>query len=203
MNQLETIIFDLGGILVPEKWDVILKGIAQEIDVNPIKLSELIDPLKPYATTGDLSLLQVYSKVAESLENGDPQQLLDTHMKLYEEHGTERDQRIIDLIERLKKDYDVVCLTNAEREVTDFNKSRGLFDYFNRAFISCDMGLGKPQRGIYFQVLIELGIEEAQRILFIDDKREYIDGAREIGMNAIKYQNHGQLMRDLRQFEVI
>jgi len=199
---IETIIFYLGGVVVPEGWSVTQAKIAQEAKTTTDRLAEIINPLRPYATRGKLTLLEVYSKVAKELGLDNPQGLLDTHMELYKKYGTERNQDVISLIKKLKKNYRVVCLTNAEKEVTNFNRERGLFDYFDRAFISCDMGLMKPNIEIYEKALRDLNIGFG-KAFFIDDKREYVEGARDVGITAVRFKTYNKLEGDLRLFNIL
>ena len=201
--MIETIIFDIGGVLVPEKGNLINGEIAKYLGITPMKLSEISMDLKSKATIGDITFLQVYSEIVGRLEKDiDPQNLFDKHLELYEIDCTERNPKIIELIEKLKKEYKVVCLTNTEIEISEFNRKRGLFDYFDRSYISAEMGLMKPQKEIYLGVLKDLDISSG-KALFIDDNQKYVDGARDAGISSILFKNYTQLIDEMNLFGVV
>jgi putative hydrolase of the HAD superfamily len=56
--------------------------------------------------------------------------------------------------------------------------------------------LAKPELAIYELLLVQLGTEP-EETLFLDDKLENIEAAREMGMKAIQFSTVEQLRRDL------
>ena len=59
-------------------------------------------------------------------------------------------------------------------------------DFFERVFLSYEMGLAKPDPEIFLQMM-EAGNMEAADTLFIDDNRDNVEMARSLGIHA--YQN--------------
>jgi putative hydrolase of the HAD superfamily len=62
----------------------------------------------------------------------------------------------------------------------------GLAAHFDRLFFSCHLGARKPQLEFYRQVTDKLGISP-NRLLFVDDQRPNVEGARAAGWNADLY----------------
>lgn len=99
----------------------------------------------------------------------------------------------LDLVRQLKAQYQVGILSNTneihieavyaqlqtEHNLTNFDS---LFDW---VFYSHEMGLTKPNRDIYQQLLLELGTT-ANRVLFFDDLKANVDGAASIGIQAVQ-----------------
>ena len=54
-------------------------------------------------------------------------------------------------------------------------------------FVSCRMGVRKPDAAIYRQAAAELGVDPA-RCLFVDDREVNCAGAREVGMGAVRFE---------------
>jgi len=50
------------------------------------------------------------------------------------------------------------------------------------------VGVVKPQPEIYYSALSKLGVEPAEAI-FVDDVEKYCEGARQLGMQAIQYED--------------
>lgn len=200
--MITAIIFDLGGILVPEAGNSIQEGMAMYLAIPQKSLAEFTAPLKAKLTTGEMTLHEMYDSLAKSrgfsLAADD---MLKRHFELYEQHQTARDTNIFWLVEKLKQNYIVPCLTNTEEEIADYNKQHGLFDIFHRAFISTDMGMKKPDRNIYDAVIKELGCRPADAI-FIDDNPDYIQGARQAGIDSILYKGFEQLTQKLSSYGV-
>ena len=55
---------------------------------------------------------------------------------------------------------------------------------FRKVFVSSEMGLRKPEPAAFAHIAAEIGVR-LDRILFFDDTRVNVDGARAIGMPAV------------------
>lgn len=200
--MIKTIIFDLGGVLVPERRDRI-------IDEMTIFLGQPFDKIKaPFekeVSSGKMTLLDMYRSILKKVDkNFSPEEALKKHISLYlkimynpRNGKLNLDKDVLDFVLELKKKFRVVCLTNTEKETADINKERGgIFEYFDKSFLSSDMGLRKPQLEIYLEVLKNLG-NEASEVVFIDDNLEYVRGAETIGIKSVHFKNLKQLKKEV------
>jgi HAD superfamily hydrolase (TIGR01509 family) len=82
----------------------------------------------------------------------------------------------------------------------------GLVDAFDEVILSFEVGLAKPDPGIYREALRRVGVEP-ERAVFVDDQQEYCDGAASIGIqtylidrtgDATPDENGHRVIRDLR-----
>jgi len=105
---------------------------------------------------------------------------------------------VLALIQELRRRHVVACLTNTEVEVGRFNRERGLFAPFDRAFLSTELGLHKPARAIFERVLADLGCVPPEAV-FTDDSQENAEGARAAGMRAIHYRDFEGFSMELAQ----
>jgi putative hydrolase of the HAD superfamily len=97
----------------------------------------------------------------------------------------------------------VGALNNEARETNDFRfKKFGLRDLFDVAFSSCYLGLRKPEPAIYKRALDILG-KQPERVLFIDDRQENVDGARGVGIKGLRFDGADSLRRDLASLGVL
>lgn len=199
---IKTIVFDLGGVVVPECENFILNEFAQYLGITRKKLDKLIKRSKPRATSGKVTLLHLCEKVVKkSKRDIRPEDALAFYVNEYKKTSTCRDSSMLELIERLKRKYIVVCLTNTEVEIADFNKQNGLFDIFHQSFISTEMKTRKPKKKIYRAVLKSLK-NKPYEVIFIDDNPSYLDVANILGMNTILYTNYEQLIKELQILSV-
>ena len=194
---IKTIIFDLGGVVVPECENFILNEFAKYLGITRQKLDKMIKRSKPRATSGKVTLLHLCERVVKKTKKDiTPEQALEFYVNEYKKSSSSRDKDVVELINKLKRNYFVVCLTNTEVEIANFNKEIGLFNMFHMAYISTELKTRKPKKKIYKAVLKDLG-DKPNEVLFIDDNQSYIDVANIIGMNTILYTDCDQLIKEL------
>lgn len=95
------------------------------------------------------------------------------------------------------------ALNNEARATNDYRFTKfGLREVFQVAFSSCYVGLRKPDPAIYRRALDILG-GSPQRVLFIDDRQQNVDGAAAAGMKTIRFQGADALRSELAELEVL
>ena len=109
------------------------------------------------------------------------------------------DQRILERIKALRKEYTSVLLTNFPRHIHDFIKTDWIIDgAFDHIIASCDVKLIKPDPAIY-----ELALERAgclpQESVFLDDREPNVRAAEELGIHGILFRNPDQGLRELEK----
>ena len=99
----------------------------------------------------------------------------------------------IDLIKKLKQNHRVGVLSNtneihiqgvnailqAEFQLDNFHS------LFDRVFYSHEMGMAKPSEEIYRQLVMELDTQP-EKILFFDDLKVNVEGAKDVGIQAVQ-----------------
>lgn len=73
-------------------------------------------------------------------------------------------------------------------------------DQFDHLTFSAEINLIKPDAAIYEHSLRGVGVAGSEA-LFVDDKEHNVQGARAVGMQAIRFQSVEQLAEDLRGLE--
>lgn len=191
------IVFDVGGIVVYEAGDVIDRSIAGKLGIPLERFQELARPLFDRATSGEITLGDMYRHLVEQVDSpASADELLEHHLSLYHEHSTRRNPDVLALVADLRTRFHVACLTNTEPEIAALNLDAGLFDPFERAFLSTELKMRKPQLEIYRHVLAELQCEP-ENAVYIDDRQAYVDAAAEVGMHAVLFRDAGQIRGEL------
>lgn len=96
--------------------------------------------------------------------------------------------------------YRTAVLSNTEVPVMQyFHQQR--YDMFDVLVFSCAEGVKKPDRKIYELTLEKLGSLPEQSV-FIDDNPEYINGAKEVGINTVLFQSVGQVKNELARLSI-
>jgi putative hydrolase of the HAD superfamily len=91
-------------------------------------------------------------------------------------------------------------LMTINNESAELNQHRleqfGLRDIFIAFFSSCWVGVLKPARRIY-EVALAMSQAEPGNSVFIDDREQNLEPARELGMQTIRFTDAHQLRQDL------
>lgn len=98
----------------------------------------------------------------------------------------------LELILKLRENFQVGVLSNtnlihikAVNKILWEDHSLENFDpIFDWVFLSHEMGLAKPSAEIYEKMLVDLGTS-ADRVVFFDDLIANIEGAKEVGIQAV------------------
>lgn len=105
-------------------------------------------------------------------------------------------QRTFNYIRELKGQYKIGLLSNANHGVIERKIPTNLLELFDDVVVSAEVGLMKPSPEIFRLAAKRLNVRP-EEVVFIDDHAEYLQGAREAGMQAILYQDLGTLKKDL------
>lgn len=109
----------------------------------------------------------------------------------------------VELMEALiDQGRDVTMLTNFAADT--FVEAKQRFAFLNRprgVTVSAEIGMIKPDRGIYDHHAATFGLEPAATI-FIDDSQKNVDGAKAAGWQAVLFQNAKTLEADLERFGI-
>jgi putative hydrolase of the HAD superfamily len=75
------------------------------------------------------------------------------------------------------------------------------YDMFDALTFSCAEGVAKPQQEIYEVAAHKLGMVPTQCVL-LDDRLDFVEGARQAGMKGIVYEGLPQAKRELASLGV-
>jgi HAD superfamily hydrolase (TIGR01509 family) len=190
MEQIESVIFDWGGVLIDDLRPGLLKYCA-----NTFGLAQ-----EDYAPTHDLFLDEFHKglvseevfwqKVCERLNKPMPE-VPSLWTEAFKSAYVPRPE-VFSLASTLRRSgYKTALLSNTELPTVEF--CRGFdYDMFDMLVFSCVEGTMKPERRIYEITLERLGTE-ARRSVFVDDRDDYVQGAKEAGINAIIFENLEQV----------
>lgn len=107
-----------------------------------------------------------------------------------------------DLIRRMHSRHPLYLLSDTNEIHFGWVRERvevlRLFDEF---VLSCEVGIMKPEPGIYLEALRRSGLP-AHACVFIDDRSENVAGARNVGMRAIRFESPTQCAAELAKLGV-
>ena len=105
---------------------------------------------------------------------------------------------IDDLLINLKQHYKLVALTNTNyiHDKVWRKKYAGTLTHFEKIYASHDMGTRKPEAQAYQLVLDYLGCD-ARETIFLDDNKNNVAGAKQLGIETILVTSFEQLKQEL------
>lgn len=107
------------------------------------------------------------------------------------------------VLSKLKQDYHLSLLSNTSSP--HYNKLRDrfdFFDYFDKLFLSYEVGVMKPDEAIYNHVLSVLDIPP-EAMAFFDDGARNVEAARKLGVHAYQVNSPEEIMAIAEGFRTI
>ena len=104
------------------------------------------------------------------------------------------------ILTELSPSYEVACLSNCNE--VHWARLETIRPHFDRAFLSFEMGLVKPDPGIFERVLLELDVRP-ERITFFDDSDENLHAARALGLRAERVRGVKELRARLGELGML
>ena len=185
MKLKKCILFDLGGIFVPDNTKLLNAEIARYLGIPEKEMAALWTAALPELFTGRMKIIDFYESHFGS--RFDSKFLLQMHLDIYKK-GFQMDPSMLELLKLVNREYTTACLTNTEIEVSEINAGLGLYDNFHYRFLSTEMHRMKPNRDIFILSMQTLGAS-AKDIIFIDDKEENIKTGQALGFETILFES--------------
>ncbi len=199
MQTIKAVIFDWGGVLIDDPRPALMRYCAKALGVSEETYVKAHNKFMDDFQKGLLSEQIFWAKVCKELNRPKPQVRSLWGDAFRAAYSPRTD--MFSLVARLKKNgYRTALLSNAEVPAMQFFGELR-YDMFDVAVFSCAEGMIKPARKIYEITVDRLGCDPEQAV-FIDDRQENINGAKEAGLNAILFKNVEQVKTDLTRLGV-
>lgn len=197
-NNLKGIIFDLGNVLIDVRWDLCLERLREKNPRIDIQFQnffrdklELFQNFEMGKISDEIFLSEIRDYIGSDL---DTNALARNISDIFVEKTA-----ITSKLNKLSQNYKIYMLSNT----SSMHKKFGWGDYdflkyFDRLFLSYEIGLIKPMNEIYEFVEKEICLNYDEFIYF-DDIKEYIEGAKNRGWNAIHVTSEQNLIKALNE----
>jgi putative hydrolase of the HAD superfamily len=177
--EIKAIIFDLTGVLFPvQPW------VGERPDRE--------DLLKIKKVASDIYDKNLISKeyLKEKIFQADYSQ---EQLEAIYNSLTVIDENVLDLVKKLSEKYPLYSIANEVEKWTDIREDLyGFRKYFKKLYISSEVGMRKPEEGIYKLFLTETGLQP-EECLFIDDKPINIEAAKNLNFQTFLYKDFNNL----------
>lgn len=202
MNKIDTIIFDLGGVLVDWNPEYVYKNVFQDTEKMNWFLSEVCSPEWNIEQDGGRTIAEAEQLKIEEF----PEYEKEIKMFYKEWHRMFKGviEENIELFYKLKKSgkFKIYGLTNWSAEKWD--KALELFPFlndFDGIVVSGKEKIRKPFPEIYELLLNRFSIIP-EKAIFIDDNLDNVDSAKQIDINSIYYTPATKLKEVFKTYNV-
>jgi len=200
MKPVDTVIFDLGNVLLPFDWGIARKRMCDRTGCSRRELEDyfVTTPHLAQLEIGQLTAQQFFEIVARDLRfTGNRAEFDEIWSNIFT-----ADDAMFRLAQTLKGFYRRFLLSNTLPQHIEFVFAKyPVLRDFDGHILSYEVGLVKPDRRIYELTVQKFGIV-AERAVFIDDLPTNVEAARTTGLQAIQHKNFQTTRRELTRLGI-
>jgi len=204
--MIKSIVFDIGGVVIKEDAEKARDILCDKFGINNFyfKKYTLDNLAKSYR--GELHYNDFFKGLVRELNLDKSHTDLVNEWVSAREKTSKLNQKIVDLITELKKrNFVLGCLSNTTYLNDRVDIRKNIYELFNIKVLSNKIGIMKPEHNIYKNLLNRLkgnGINPFE-VLYIDNEEQNLIPARQLGMNAIRFENPAKLRKELIKLNIL
>jgi epoxide hydrolase-like predicted phosphatase len=188
---IRAVIFDIGGVLEytpPTGWQ---ETWARRLGLEPAEMTRWVGPLWQPGATGGTTLADLERHTAEVL-NLSPDDLRALMADLWAEYLGTLNSELATYFSGLRPRYRTGILSNSFVGARENERAAyGFEDMCDVVVYSHEEGIAKPDPRFYRLACERLGASPHEAV-FLDDTQVCVDGARAVGMTAIRFTGNAQ-----------
>lgn len=199
--MMTTIIFDLGGVILPLDTQATRQKFLQytKKDIQEWMAFGYPHQIIQKFEMGKISEREFFDELAELLEyNHECYYLKEAWNAMLLPIPKEN----IDFLLKLKQHYQLILLSNTcethihrfEEMLTQKYQINSLEEIFHQVYFSCRIGIRKPDPKIFQKILKDNQLN-ASEIIYFDDTKTHIEAAQKLQIKSILYP-HNQLLEN-------
>ena len=202
-KYIKVIFFDIGGVLLRIHPEKMIKKISSITDI-PFDIVKNSFPEEAHDAyeRGQMPDYDWYQSCKNSLpaKNGLTENKFWVAWSML--LGNETDA--VDILIKLKKSYKIWLLSNTNsRHIKNDVQGNYVFpNLVDGAIYSYDVGYRKPEKKIY-QLACEHAKVDPESCVFIDDLKDNITGANQVGLHGVHFKNTLKLKEELKALNII
>jgi putative hydrolase of the HAD superfamily len=191
------LLLDFGGVLTTPVWDSFAAFCREQgLEDQAVKRMFREDPealadLRALER-GELEETEFESRFAKRLGIADGRDLIESLFR-----GMKPELRMVEATRRAHQAGIRTALVSNSWSTNHYDRAM-LGEIFDQLVISGEVGMHKPQPEIYLLAASRLDVEPGECV-FVDDLRENCEGAKQVGMTAIRHRSTDQTLEELEE----
>lgn len=191
------IVFDFGGVIAKADTTQMANFLLSSFNINKEELSNVLRDMQNYVSSGG-SEKQFWEQFAVSRKVVLSNDWFNEFGVIIKESITEITENVI-LVKKLQRQgYQTAMLSDVTQYQAEIIRKMGYYDLFCPVLLSYEIGVNKPNSEA-FQILLRKLDKPASSVLFIDDRIENIEAAKNQGIDAIHFTDPKQLVEELKR----
>ena len=194
--MIKSIIFDLGGVYFTDGTKIAIQKISRMYNLKPSAVKIVFTAGSKYGNAyrkGKISGKEFWKRFKENFQIKTKEDLGRLWIGSYKPNSG-----VIKIIHKLrKKEFKIYFLSDNVKERADYlQKKYDFLENFIDGVFSHKAHKTKLDKGMYM-IAIRKTRKNPEEIVFIDDKKEYVETAKKLGINGIVFKNSKQLKVEL------
>ena len=206
MNVIKSVIFDLGGVVVDLDFSNFYNSIISQSPLNKPQTPIILEFFRQSDIyhQGKMSDDEFYHLACDLLQvcELDQKDFYTAFNSIVSGFNPE----IVEIIGAIKENnkFKLLCLSNVNSSHWEYilKKNWAFLEYFDEFILSHEVHMTKPDNKI-FKYAIEKARCKPEEIVFIDDGINNVRTARKLGIIGIKFTNKKDLIKELKNLEIL
>ena len=201
MPEIDSIFWDIGGVVLTNGWDRnSRKAAAEAFHLDWEEFSDRHDLSFPAFDCGQITMEEYLNRTLFYRQRPFSREEFTAFM-FAQSNPLPVSSEVLDAVTNKQK-YFVGAINNEPLELNEYRiEAFRLRRNFLVFFSSCYVHSRKPEPTI-FKVALEVTQRKAERCIFIDDRPLNLESPKKLGFNTIHFQNPDQLKSDLGKLGV-
>lgn len=191
------IVFDFGGVIAQANTAQMTDFLMQSFKINKVELSNALKEMQSFIAKGG-SEKQFWEQFALSQGVTLADHWFDQFGVIIKKSITEIPETLLIVKALQKQGYQTAMLSDVTQYQAEIVRKMGYYDLFNPVLLSYEIGVKKPHPEA-FKILLEKLQVPAAHVLFIDDRIENVEAAKNLGIDSIQFINPEQLKKELEK----
>ncbi len=194
MNKINTVIFDIGGVLLNIDHDAFprLLGIERS-QVNHVDKQAIERIAKEYEI-GRIGTEEFFGMMDDIFKGKYTREKLE---KAWNGIVVEENSEIIPIVDAIQARYQTAILSNTNpAHFQESCDTAAIVKNFSELYLSFQIGVAKPNPAVYQYVIRDLSADPSS-LLFVDDLAENVAAAMKCGMEGIVFKDTASLYSEL------
>jgi putative hydrolase of the HAD superfamily len=205
---MDAVLLDLYDTLVRSHWGQLSERLTAELGVEKGDLFRAYDLTRAARGVGTYGSVEgdmtaIVEAVGVDPDPGLLERLLDMERE-FSETGVELWEDSLPVVRELRsRGTKTALISNCSHSTRPIVDRLEIAEEFDEILLSFEVGMHKPDAGIYREALRRLGDVGPERTVFVDDQPAYCDGAAALGIDTFLIDRSGDGTPDLNGHRVI
>lgn len=196
-TEICVVVFDFGGVIARVNTTHMADFLITSIKINKDELSDALRAMQGFVSNGG-SEKEFWEQYAASKEVILPSDWLDQFTTVIKESITEMPGTLAIVKALQNQGYQTAMLSDVTQHQAEIIRKMGYYDLFHPALLSYAIEVQKPHPEAFKILLNQLQLNPSH-ILFIDDRNENVEAAKNLGINSLQFISPQQLEEDLEK----